>query len=214
MCVRTPEFCGDDTVVKCNDTDLKKSTSKRNMMCVCYLISVCPDGAENELIVTVSPADNLSFCHVHIDTCIHTWSPGFSLFWQSLYDKVCATLHSSPFIRIRFGPVILWDSLAPLPFHSPPSVSLMVCLLALSLPIPDITQGELSLMLRNPLCWFLSNTNLFCLYSVLPRASAVPMNTSQAATETTLCAICNPREVSLSKHEQAMASLPPYNEQI
>lgn len=36
-------------------------------------------------------------------------------------------------------------------------------------PIPNIMHSDLSLMLHKPLCWFLSNTNLFCLYSVLPQ---------------------------------------------
>lgn len=54
----------------------------------------------------------------------------------------------------------------------------------------------------------------FCLYRVLPRPRGSANEHTQAAAETTLCAICNPGEVSLSKQGQVMASVPPRNEQI
>lgn len=54
----------------------------------------------------------------------------------------------------------------------------------------------------------------FCLYRVLPRPRGSANEHTQAAAETTLCAICNPGEVSLSKQGQVVASVPPHNEQI
>lgn len=81
------------------------------MLCVCYLIS---HFVLNDLIMTASPPDNLSFCLVRVDMCIHTWSTGSSLFWESLYDKVRAPVHSSPFIRRRFGPGRLLGQLGSL----------------------------------------------------------------------------------------------------
>lgn len=57
---------------------------------------------------------------------------------------------------------------------------------------------------------------MFSASRVLPRPSAVPMNTSQAAAETTIYAIPVILRGSFFEQEQehAMASLLPFNEQI
>lgn len=57
---------------------------------------------------------------------------------------------------------------------------------------------------------------MFSASRVLPRPSAVPMNTSRAAAETTIYAIPVILQGSFFEQEQehAMASLLPFNEQI
>lgn len=93
----------------------------------------------------------ISLCLLYTLTHVYTLGALVSAF----SDKVWVTLIS---------PLILWDSLAPLRLHSSLRASLwwFVC----SLFTSPSQQGDLSLVLHNPHCWFLSNTNLFCLSTV------------------------------------------------
>lgn len=119
--------------------------------------------------------------HWHMYTHLEPW------FQHSLYDKVWVTLHSSHFIRRWFGPAVLWGAWLLFPSIPLWAFTLMVCLQSLSLPIPDITQGELSLILHNSLCCFLSNTNLFCLYSVTRALHSANEHISGSSRNYTLC---------------------------
>ncbi|KAA8589252.1 hypothetical protein FQN60_012617, partial [Etheostoma spectabile] len=119
-----------------------------SQMMECHETSRCSTDVEPNVTKPRKCIENNSLCVV---SAVVDWSEGAADEEIILGDftrlpfliMVTLAMRSIEQSSLRgFGPLVLWDSFAPLPFYSPPSFALTVSLLSRSLPIPDITQGE------------------------------------------------------------------------